>query len=178
MDYCCRYSSDTRHLQRKKGRENSSVRGNIPACGVGGRGGEWNHMDLVFNQPGRTLRRVLSPPSCFRRSVTNKRLCLLSFAAAWTQRHARLGNVQLGGGDGGGGFWRTLARSGDLSKTCFLPPHTPTVTYTQMDGQTAICRNIHDLSFSSSLLSCRVWIRFLSRVLTPTEGPLCLMWNV
>lgn len=59
-------------------------------------------MDLVFHQPGWTLRRVLSPPSCFRRSVTNKRLCLLSFAAAWTQRHARLGNVQLGGGDGGG----------------------------------------------------------------------------
>lgn len=134
-------------------------------------------MGLVFNQSGRTLRRVLSPPSCFRRSVTNKRLCLLSFAAAWTQRHARLGNVQLGGGDGrgSGGHWRGQVTS--LKPAFCLLTHQPRNKHGRADGQTAICRNIHDLSFSSSLLSCRVWIRFLSGVLTPTEGPLCLMWN-
>lgn len=108
-------------------------------------------MCLVFNQPGRILRRrseepqeelrirrawrvssprLPEPRGLLRRSVTNKRPCLLSFPAAWTRRHASLGNAQPG--EGVGGSWGR----GDLSGAWVPPPHTPTGKQTQTSAGT------------------------------------------
>lgn len=109
MGYCCsRYSSDARHLRRKRERKLFSE-GKYSSLGP-----ERNHMRLVFNQPSWILRqgsekqqkrvrirrssRVLPPALLSFVASFDKRPCLLSFPAALTQRQASLGNAQQGWG--------------------------------------------------------------------------------
>lgn len=76
----------------------------------------------------------------------------------------------------GGGV---LENTGEARRPGFyLLTHHLGNKHRQTDGQTDVCRNTHDLNLSSSRLNCCIWIRLPHRSPKPTEGPLCLMWNV